>query len=355
MPFYQRLDGSKIKGRRTVEGLLRLRGGLHEELPERTFNRTLLLATWNIRDFDKPAYGRRMDEAIYYMAEIIDRFDLVAVQEVYRDMEALNRLLKILGSYWKYVCTDTTEGRRGNDERMAFLYDSRKVRFGGLVGEVVLPPIRQPDNTYTLVPQFWRTPFMCGFQAGWTRFMLATVHILWGASEPDPEDRVNEIRQIAQFFRSRIEDPTSWSRNIILLGDFNIFDIEDATFSELTNAGFVIPMELRVESNASRGRHYDQIAFPIRPYRLESTGRAGVFDFFQYVYRNEDEAEYVDAMGAAYHRTSSGSPRAESGKRRYFRTYWRTHQMSDHLPKWVELEIDYSHAYLQRKLGHSDS
>ena len=25
---------------------------------------------------------------------------------------------------------------------------------------------------------------------------------------------------------------------------------------------------------------------------------------------------------------------------------WRTHEMSDHLPVWIELEVDYSNAYL---------
>ena len=27
---------------------------------------------------------------------------------------------------------------------------------------------------------------------------------------------------------------------------------------------------------------------------------------------------------------------------------WRTHEMSDHLPVWIEIEVDYSNAYLRR-------
>jgi hypothetical protein len=45
--------------------------------------------------------------------------------------------------------------------------------------------------------------------------------------------------------------------------------------------------------------------------------------------------------------------RTDSGKSLYYRTYWRTHQMSDHLPMWVELRIDYSDEYLAYKLGKS--
>lgn len=49
----------------------------------------MLIATWNIREFDKPSYGKRADEMICYIAEIIGRFDLVAVQEVSENLEGL--------------------------------------------------------------------------------------------------------------------------------------------------------------------------------------------------------------------------------------------------------------------------
>ncbi len=42
----------------------------------------------------------------------------------------------------EYVVSDVTVGTAGNGERLAFLYDRRKVRFDGLAGELVLPPVR---------------------------------------------------------------------------------------------------------------------------------------------------------------------------------------------------------------------
>jgi hypothetical protein len=33
-------------------------------------------------------------------------------------------------------------------------------------------------------------------------------------------------------------------------------------------------------------------------------------------------------------------------KATYYKSYWRTFQMSDHLPMWVDLQIDYSQEYL---------
>ena len=351
MPFYQKIDPSKDEGKRTLSRLLQLRKAL-KEIPERTHKETLLLASWNIREFDSPTYGKRMDEAIYYIAEIIDRFDLVAVQEVHKSLEGLNRLMKILGGNWKYIFTDTTEGRLGNDERMAFLYDSRKIKFGGLAGELVLPPIKQ-EGKLKPVTQLARTPFICGFQAGWTKFMLATVHILWGKSVAEPPERINEIRQVAQFLKNRTEDETGWARNLILLGDFNIFEPENATFKELKKAGFIIPEQIKnYPSNAMKTRYYDQIAFQVRKNSLDMTGKAGAFNYYEIVYQAtlEDEEEYKSYMPPAYFTKKDGTPRTKSGKTTYYRSYWRTHQMSDHLPMWVELKIDYSDEYLQYKL-----
>jgi endonuclease/exonuclease/phosphatase family metal-dependent hydrolase len=336
--------------------LLLLRETLKQEIPERTQKETLLLATWNIREFDSPKFDKRMDEAIYYLAEIIDHFDLVAIQEVYKNLTGLERLMEILGSKWEYIFTDTTEGRQGNAERIAFLYDSRKVTFGGLAGEIVLPTVDGKPVT-----QLARTPFICGFKSGWTKFMLATVHILWGGEEANPVARVNEIRQVAQFLKARTLDETSWARNLILLGDFNIFAPDNDTFKELLNAEFIIPEQLqKLPSNALKNRHYDQIAFRTREGSLERTGNAGVFDFFRIVYRDDNETSYVSNMPiykdqkSCYEYDDDGKERSPLGKTRYYRE-WRTHQMSDHFPMWVELKIDYSDEYLKSRLDKQPS
>jgi hypothetical protein len=54
-------------------------------------------------------------------------------------------------------------------------------------------------------------------------------------------------------------------------------------------------------------------------------------------------------MGEAYNVTSKGKSRDETGKKQYYRTYWRTHQMSDHLPMWMEIKTDFGREYLQEK------
>ena len=353
MPDYNRdFLTQDAAGERTLERLLALRNRLDDPthgVPQRTQEDTLLLATWNLRDFDKPTFGRRSEEALHYLAEVVARFDLIALQEIYRDLEALERLIRLLGQNWKYLVTDTGEGQAANNERLAFLYDTRKVQFAGLAGEVVLPPIKI-DGELHPPRQLVRTPYLAGFRSGWTDFILCTVHILYGSSSPNNPERIEEIRQLARFLKNRSTDPATWSRNLIILGDFNIFKTDDITMQALTDEGFFIPDELMSipGSNVPKNKHYDQIAFRIRPDRLDTTGRAGVFDLFEVVYRSEDEALYIEEMGERYHTTSRGKPRKDPS--RYYRTYWRTHQISDHLPMWVELRINYTEPYLNRLL-----
>jgi len=88
MVFYNRINNNTTEGKRTAERLLTLREALHREVPQRDITGSLVLASWNIREFDSAAYGARKDEPLYYIAEIIDHFDLVAVQEVRDDLNA---------------------------------------------------------------------------------------------------------------------------------------------------------------------------------------------------------------------------------------------------------------------------
>jgi endonuclease/exonuclease/phosphatase family metal-dependent hydrolase len=352
MPFYYvlRKQTPEVR-RRTAEGLLRLRDQfLADKVPNRTVSDTLLLATWNIREFDSSKYGERSPESLYYIAEILSHFDLIAIQEVREDLKALDEVQAILGGWWKYLVTDVTYGAGGNGERMAFMYDSRKVTFGGLAGEVVLP-----DSKQERVLQFARTPFICGFKAGWTKFNLCTVHIYYGTADKDDPRRIQEIRNLAQLLARKgrggdLDQPARpdgkvtavrnvSAENLILLGDFNIFGREDQTMKALTDAGFIVPEEIQPleGSNLKQDRHYDQMAFLVEPRRFGTTGRAGVFNFYQSIYGEDQEVVYEADMGPKY--------QAAKNRSRYYKD-WRTYQMSDHLLLWVELKIDFGREYL---------
>jgi endonuclease/exonuclease/phosphatase family metal-dependent hydrolase len=347
MPFYYNLHRvnkffTADHAKRTAEGLLRLKEAFKEEkVPERVRSKKLLLATWNIREFESAKYGPRMREALYYIAEIIDHFDIVAVQEVRDDLSSLEEVMDILGGYWDYLLTDVTEGRQGNLERMAFIYDTRKVRFGGLAGEIVIPPLDKD----TPITQYARTPFIVGFSTGWFKFTICTAHIYYGQSVAEDPQRVKEIERLASNLASSLEKPSAWAKNMILLGDFNIFSPDDKTFAALTTPRFhVHPNLLNLGSNVKKDKHFDQIAFiaPDLKDKLVDCN-AGVFDFYQYVYRDEDAELY-----------SSDMPETKSGKPTRY-TDWRTYQMSDHLPMWIEFRVDFSREYLNDIANGTDA
>lgn len=350
MPYYKPLSYKSEENNRIINKIKILRSSLKINVPKKTHSENLLLATWNIRDFDKPNWGDRLKESKYYIAEIISHFDIVCIQEVYRDLSGLNDVMKILGSDWDCIFTDATEGRRGNDERMAMVFDKTKVAFSGLAGELVVPPIREKINgkfkTHP-IGQVWRTPMLAGFRAGWAKFILCSVHIQWGESTAESVERKKEIEHVAKFLKYRSEDKTSWARKIILLGDFNIFDTKDNTYKTLEENGYRYPDALASvyrknhgTNNAKKKRHYDQILFRERENGFEVIN-GGVFDPFQSVFLDNEEDIYKPFM--------IKPKKDEKEKDQYYKSYktWRTYQISDHNPLWVEFKIDYSDDYLE--------
>lgn len=369
---------------RTIDGLLRLRKQLSNQIPARSIRDSLMLATWNIRDFGaaKLNPSPRLTESLYYMAEIVSAFDLIAVQEVNANMKPFLKMMDILGAGWSYIATDVCESDGGNGERMAFVYDKAKVSFRNIAGEIVLPKKLQIGGE----KQFARTPFLVKFQSGWCRFTLNTVHLFFGAGAPGKKQRIEEIDRIAGFLAERAEKE---EENYILLGDMNIVSPTDDTMKALKKHNFVLPSELvkkRIPdeflhndptaataataappqpapvsdddftSNMNRDKFYDQIAFYSQRDELElgkSKKSAGVFNYYDSVFREEDFGVYHPLASNKDKKNKKGkliwgSTSAEQKK--YFTKSWRTWQMSDHLPLWTELNIDFTEKYL-KKIG----
>ncbi|WP_187431126.1 hypothetical protein ROLI_035200 [Roseobacter fucihabitans] len=148
MPTYASLSQSHPAGspkevlrKRTITGLRRLRAALRAHFPQGTDRMgTVRIGTWNIREFGNTKYGGRDTyEPLYYMAEIISNFDIVALQEVRDNMREFHALLAILGPAWDYLATDVTDGGAGNGERMVFAFNRNRVRFRNIAGELTLP------------------------------------------------------------------------------------------------------------------------------------------------------------------------------------------------------------------------
>lgn len=137
-------DGSaaRKKKKRVASRLLVLREKLKVHLKSSgasmSHGNTVRIATWNLREFGGSKYKGRGFEPLYYIAEIIYHFDIVALQEVRGDLKEFYQLKRILGQTWDYIATDVTDGAAGNGERMVFLFNQNKVSFQNIAGELTL-------------------------------------------------------------------------------------------------------------------------------------------------------------------------------------------------------------------------
>lgn len=318
--------------RPAVEDVARLRRRIQASgLPDKATDCNLLVGTWNIRAFGKvhpswdenPASPKRNLRGLALIAEIVRRLDVVAIQEVRRDLSGLRLLLEWLGPEWGLIVTDVTAGAEGNAERLALIFDRRRVRPSGLAGEIVLPPTPAGDPAR----QFARTPFAVGFAAGDEHFVLVTVHIRYGR----PEERTPEIRALAAHVAHEMRDRARSARteedNLIVLGDFNTERrLGDPNFEALLSTGLWVPPQLEHLHTATGGqaRFYDQIAWFRPAFDLIYTERAGVIDFAGAVFPELTRSEM-------------------------------TYRVSDHLPLWVEFSLDRSAQKMAPTLGlHPD-
>lgn len=370
--FYNRLRykiRKKADRDRAVKNLIQLRHQLDRTVPGKDADDNLLLATFNIRDLGKNnrrGWGKRLPESWFYIAEVISRFDFVAVQEVNELNEWLH-VMDILGQDWDYIATDETDrSLGGNGERMTFAYDKRKVFFQNIAGEIVLPSKMLISSTELEVDgkevvagsQFKRTPFMASFQSGWLKFDICTVHLYYGSSYGEKlKHRIEEIETIAEYMSERADRALGEDRALILLGDFNIVSPEHKTMQALTSNGFEIPKVLKEKPTTGTEKHYDQIAFKTKPTVIDYINtrsqdplkqNAGVVPLFKSVFTDNEFDQYKDIVKTS---TTSGRKAETIADLKKAYRNWRTYQFSDHYPMWVRLQTDSSAEYLKRMIA----
>jgi endonuclease/exonuclease/phosphatase family metal-dependent hydrolase len=313
----------------------RLRTQLTREIP-RKGDRDLLVATWNIREFggltpkwratasDSP---KRDLHSLVLIAEIVSRFDVVAIQEAQKKLEALQALLVYLGEDWSVILTDPTEDDLGGDERLAFIFDRSRVEVSGLACELVVPFNWNRENPNRRIPeqtldrQFARSPYAVSFRRRGAVFTLVTLHVYWGSkSDQHIAERAKELTSVATWLRDWAASPDSWDQNLICLGDFNIDRRGSGLWQAFTSTGLTVPEQIdqpRVIAGRPLDHYYDQIAWFTGDdagtralLSVDYSDRAGMFDW-------------------------SATALADSGLTNLQKSY----RMSDHYPLWVEFEV----------------
>ncbi|MBO3097582.1 endonuclease/exonuclease/phosphatase family protein [Gelidibacter pelagius] len=285
------------------DNLYLLKTDLDSKIPSKKLDKNLLIATWNIRAFgnltrkwdsDDDDSPKRDLHSVLCIAEIISRFDVIAIQEVKDNIRALRDTLKVLGKNWSFILTDVNKGNVGNGERMAYLFDTRRVHLSGLAGELVVPE-EWEDNIgeHALSKQFVRSPYAVSFQSNKHTFILVTLHILYGKS---PQSRVEELRGIAKWLYSWADNINAYHQDFIALGDFNIDARGDLLEDTFLSEGLYIPPQLQNEdvtrSIFNATKFYDQIAW----FNSQGNGpklsmefiSGGNYDFVPYALANRD-------------------------------------------------------------------
>ncbi len=337
---------------RIVGNLLDLKNGLDASVAPRRADENLIVASWNIKEFGHTT--QRLPEAYFYIAEILARFDLIAVQEVKSGLDDLRIILRLLGDNWGYLVNDITEGASGNSERSCYIFNRGRVQLAGLAGEIVLWDELTKNST---LKQLKRTPYITGFTAGWKTFALLNVHLHPGQRTADIALRREEVTLLLAALATKRAKNRLWNEDIIIVGDFNFYagaNKDKATVQLIHGAGYrEVESLIGVDTNVSQTDAYDRIFLTGGEYftlgqNAQGRENGGVFDPFKYVFKEGDESVYQREMQDHYGGTLDISD--PTVLKKYFKHYWRKNQLSDHFPLWFELITDSSPVFLERNL-----
>lgn len=290
------------------------------KIPPSRLDERILIATWNIRQFGAK---RRTQAAIHYIAEILSQFDLIGVVELRENLEDLQRVLQVLGPYWRAVYSDMVPDAGGNYERIAYVFDKRAIVFNGLASAAFNPRKKQ-GNEYPAV-DWWRPPYVASFRSGLFDFVALTAHIRFDAKNGE-KGRVGELTKVAEWVDRKHRSEFAEDRDLFVMGDFNIPGLEGPAFKAVTSKGLEIPKVLKegaFGTNLARDKRYDQILhLPQYPESFINSG--GVLDF------------YVDNHKPLFPRLDKDA---------------FTYQLSDHLPLWVQVNTDIASRQLDQLIA----
>ncbi len=282
---------------------------------------TVLIATWNVANL---GVHKRRQKDLDIIAEMISWYELIALQEIADNLDHLKAVVDRLPNHYDLVFSD----KAGNDERSAYVYDTRRVTLGPKIGEIVIVESARDEITLPGISRrfrgFNRNPYIVTFQIEGIDLVLVNAHLYYGKSDTAAqrraamEKRQLEAYAVARWCDLRRRSKNRFSKDILAVGDFNLPKAEpgDPIFDALTKRGLKLPDHVtRVPgTNVAGDRDYDQIAIvPGLKNRVEASG---VFDFDGAIFR-----------GIWNEQASS---------------YWRTctkYYISDHRPLWVQLRL----------------
>lgn len=233
------------------------------------------VASFNIQVFGRAKFGK--PEVIEILAQVVRRFDVVAVQEIRcSDPSLLPNFVNLVnanGAEYDFVIGPRL-GRTVCKEQYAYIYNTRRIEV--IEGSVFTVPDPQ-DRLH-------REPFVATFRVRGPpptdamSFTLVNIH-----TDPDEaRDEVNLLDDVLRAIRryNRSED------DVILLGDVNVDERDYGDLLSLPDLDWAIRGAC---TNTRQTECYDNIFFDRRA-TSEFTGAAGVFDLMSEFNLTLDEA-----------------------------------------------------------------
>ncbi len=259
-------------------------------------NATIRIASFNIQVFGNTKASK--PHVMQELADIVNQFDVVAIQEIRSKNEYLIpnfvQLVNRSGRRFDHVIGPRL-GITKITEQYAYLFDTQKIE----IDLQSVYTVSDPDGL------LHREPLVATFR---TRvdpdqaftFTLVNMHT-------DPDVVAQEMDVLAEVYRvvrraGRGED------DIILLGDFNT---DDRHLGRLGQLPGIMPLIAGVWTNTRQNKQYDNIIIH-RPSTTEYAGRSGVFDFMRFKNLSLQQAIQVSdhfpvwAEFSVYERDSAG-------------------------------------------------
>lgn len=225
---------------------------------------SIKLASWNVRILSD---NSRDNSELQKIATIIDRYDIVAVQEV-RDDEVINRLLNILPDEWDAIISNKTG--RGVKEQYTYFYDSTIIQH---LGTPYL--FNDPDDLLI------REPFIAHFKASDFDFTLATIHSIYGDSINDRRAEIMKMDDIIAL----VNTANGSESDIILLGDFNM-PADDYSWDMGTYQNLIQPT---LKTTISDTSSYDNFWINSDTWNNEYNSFYEMYKFDELLFTNDDD------------------------------------------------------------------
>ncbi len=251
---------------------------------------TIKIASFNIQVFGQSKLAK--PEVMNVLADIVRRFDVVAIQEIRsKQQDVMPRFVELINSTGRRYdfAISRPLGRTVSTEQYAFVFDTDRIEIDRRSVYVVSDP---SDLLH-------REPLVAGFRVRGPKpeeaftFTLVDIHT-------DPDEVPEELDALYDVYQ-RVRDDGRGEDDIIVLGDLNTDDQHRGAFAR---APYITWAITNTPTNVTRTKQYDNLLFH-RDATTEFAGVAGALDF---------PTEYRLAPDKAK-------------------------EVSDHLPVWAEFSV----------------